>query len=345
MAKTTAVDLEVTPTKAVCRLCGTGFGTHNGYFYRNYGQIYKATGYMHVCKRCVDALYEDYLRESGDTKLACHQVCRKFNIYWNETIYNGVVLGSSTRSMMSGYLTRANIVKYRGKSYDDYLREIGMLWDIPQKRVEEELTPTATVEKPKAVESEPEEEIEVADEIKIAWGIGYTNKQYVEFEERLTYWKDKLMKKNVDPDDIDVDSLLRQIVPCEIDIAKRRAEGLDVDKQVNTLHSLINSAILKPSQKKSDADVSLESTPFGVWLARFENEKPLPKDENESAIKKFVHTWLYGHLGKMLGLRNTYTQLYEDEMERLRVERPEYADEEDDIILTDVFGDEVFENE
>lgn len=335
--------LEVNASSTVCRLCGTAYRGNKGYFYASYGQIYKGTGYMTVCKTCVDALYEDFLRECGDPRTACHAVCRKFNILWDEGVFNGVVLGSSLRTVMSLYMQRINVVKFRGKSYDDYLRSVGMLWDIPHI-AEEEPAPSPEVEEPEVDESEPEEEIEVADEVKIAWGVGYTNKQYIEFEDRLRYWKKKLKKKNVDPDDIDVDSLLRQIVPCEIDIAKRRAEGLDVDKQVNTLHSLINSAILKPSQKKSDADVSIENTTLGVWISRFENERPLPEDENKSELIKFVHTWMFGHLAKMVGLRNSYTQMYEDEMEKLRVAKPEYIDEEDDALITAAFEDGVFDD-
>lgn len=342
--------IEFSPTVAICRMCGTGYGKLNGYFYRCYNQVNKGNGYLPVCKNCVDNLYEDYLRECKDPRLACHQICRKFNVYWSEEIYDGVILGSSTRSVVSGYLTRANVVKYRGKSYEDYLKEIGMLWDIPvEKETEDEDEPAPPVVEESAdasevIEEEKDDDIEVADKIKEFWGIGFTNRQYLELDTRRKFYVKELKKENVNTDDVAVSALLRQIVALELEINRDRAEGKDVDKKVNTFNNLVNNALLKPSQKKSEADISMENTPFGIWIARFENERPLPKDENEPAIKKFVHTWLYGHLGKMLGLRNTYTQLYEDEMERLRVERPEYADEDDDIVLTDILGDEVFDD-
>ncbi len=340
--------LEVTPSAAICGLCGTAYGKTNGYFYRNYSQIYKNNGYMTVCKTCVDNLYEDFLRECGDVRLACHQVCRKFNIYWNEEAFEGVLKGSTTRTVMAGYLTRVNVIKHRGKSYDDFLREISQLYNVPVRPGEK------TKEEVEEVKEEPEEILPAIDEdelievdegIKAAWGVGYSNKQYLELEERRLFWVADLKQRGVDTDDVSVAALLRQIVATELEINRDRADGKDVDKKVNTLASLVNSAILKPSQKKNEADISMEQTPFGVWINRFENERPLPKDENEPVIKKFIHTWLYGHLGKMLGLRNSYTQLYEDEMERLRVERPEYADEDDDIVLTDIFGKEVFEDD
>lgn len=341
--------LEVKPSVAICRMCGTAYGKLNGYFYRCYNQVNKGNGYLPVCKSCVDNLYEDFLRECRDPRIACHQICRKFNIYWNEDIYDGVVLGASTRSVVAGYLTRANVIKYRNKSYEDYMKEIGMMWDIPGDNNFKDSLISSTKDGKSADESEvinkvPDDEIEVADEIRIEWGPGYTNKQYIELEERRKYWVADLKKRNIDTDDINVSSLLRQIVATEIDINYGRANGLDVDKKVNTLNTLVGNAILKPSQKKSDADMSLENVPLGVWINKFENERPLPEDENESVLRKFVHTWMFGHLAKMVGLRNSYTQLYEDAMEELRVEKPEYADEDDDAVITAAFGEDVFED-
>lgn len=40
----------------------------------------------------------------------------------------------------------------------------------------------------------------------------------------------------------------------------------------------------------------------------------------------------------MLGIKNTYCKLYEDEMERLRVERPDLEDEDDEGAFNDIFG-------
>lgn len=45
----------------------------------------------------------------------------------------------------------------------------------------------------------------------------------------------------------------------------------------------------------------------------------------------------------MLGIRNTYCKLYEDEIARLRVERPELEAEDDEGVFNDIFGDDVHE--
>ena len=131
-----AAKVEMHASSTVCRLCGTAYGALNGYFYKCYAQQYKGVGYMSVCKHCVEKLYEDFLRESGDEEAACHQICRKFNIYWNKDLYEAAHRGSPTRTLIVGYLNKVNVVKYQGMSYDDTLKEFGMLWDIPHEEVE-----------------------------------------------------------------------------------------------------------------------------------------------------------------------------------------------------------------
>lgn len=42
----------------------------------------------------------------------------------------------------------------------------------------------------------------------------------------------------------------------------------------------------------------------------------------------------------MLNIRNTYCKLYEDEIARLRIERPDLSDEDDESLFTDIFGDD-----
>jgi len=40
----------------------------------------------------------------------------------------------------------------------------------------------------------------------------------------------------------------------------------------------------------------------------------------------------------MLGIKNTYCKLYEEEMEKRRVERPDLDDEDDEGAFNEIFG-------
>lgn len=198
---------------------------------------------------------------------------------------------------------------------------------------------------------EPTEQVDniVVDEnILRRWGAGYSDSMYIELEDRLNYWMDKLEADGVDTSGIGIQGLLMQIVPTELEINRGRAAGEDVDKKVNTLNTLLGSAMLRPNQRKSsEQDSGLENTPLGVMGWIIEERRPIPEPDPEfrdvNGIKKYVHTWVYGHLAKMVGLKNAYTKMYEDEIERLRVEKPEYTD--DDEIISSYFSGEDSEDE
>ena len=40
----------------------------------------------------------------------------------------------------------------------------------------------------------------------------------------------------------------------------------------------------------------------------------------------------------MLGIKNSYCKLYEDELAKMRIERPEFEDEDDETMFNDIFG-------
>ena len=42
----------------------------------------------------------------------------------------------------------------------------------------------------------------------------------------------------------------------------------------------------------------------------------------------------------MLNIKNSYVQLYEDEIAKLRVDHPEYEEDDDETLVYDIFADE-----
>lgn len=315
---------------SICRMCGTAYNKLTGYFYKSYAQLYKGNGYMPYCKNCVDNLYQNYLAQCKDQRLAIKQVCRKIDLYWNEMVYGIATRREDSRTVLAAYISAINVYKYSGKSYDDYLNEQEALWSHI----------TDDVDDSSAVEFD-----EVSEEIKEMWGPGYTNSMYIELEQRWKYWIKKLKDEGVDVEPVGTQALLRQIVSMELDINKSRTAGDDVEKKVNTFKNLLSDAMLKPSQKTgADSDASIESTPLGVWAWRYENKRPLPeideslKDKNK--LRKYITVWFVGHVCKLVGLKNSYSQMYEDEVKRLSVDRIDYDDTSDldDSFLEDLFS-------
>lgn len=345
------MSLELSSSAIVCSKCGTGYGKRNGNFYRCHCQSYKGIGYMTVCKKCMDLVFEQYLAACADTMMAMRQVCRKFDIYWNNTAYEYVFKRNVTKNIVSAYMQKMTNATYIGKSYDDTLADEGTIWDFS---TEEERSKNAARFSSVAQgslfgaedgdgEAEP---ISVPDEIVDFWGPSYTPDMYLELDKRYRYWKNKLKYADDDELDAGIEALIRQICGLEIDINKERSDGKTPDKLVSTLNNLIGSAQLKPDQKKDDISKADANTPFGVWIRRWEDERPIPEVDpslkDVDGIVKYITTWFLGHLAKMLGVKKAEVKMYEQEIERLRVERPEYNEEDDEELITDIFSDATY---
>ena len=324
------MSIELSSDRAICGRCGTAYGRRKGNFAVSYAKSHRGIGYLPICKNCLEDLFNTYLAQCEDTKKVVRQMCRKLDLYWSEHVYEMSINKSATRTVMTTYLAKLNTNTYAGRSYDDTLSEEGILWSFDKTDSITEPIQTDIVE-------ECDDEEDVSEETKLFWGAGYTPSMYRQLDERLAYWKSGL------PEDIDSDigaeAIIKQICFLVIDINRERAKGKNIDKLVSAFNTLIGSLNLKPSQKKEDLDSSITNTPLGVWLYRYENERPLPKVEDENAIRKTVFTWM-GHVCKMLGKKNAYVKLYEDEINRLRVERPEFEDDDDEEFMMDLITSE-----
>ena len=331
--------LEMETDRVICSRCGKTYTKRKGNFKVSYAACHKGLGYIPICSDCIDSMYNTYLAQCNNAKDAVRQMCRKLDLYWNESAFEAIAKKSTMRTLMSQYIQRINTMSYAGKSYDDTLSNEGTLWSFTeQEHVEQPVVPV----RQKAEEDEASDLDDIPDEVITFWGSGYTAEMYLELEQRRSYWMSRLPEGT----DIDIgtEALIRQICPLELDINRYRAAGRDVDKLVANLDKLIGSAGLKPGQKKQeDADVALTNTPLGVWLYRYENKRPLPEVDEElkdvNGIRKYVFTWM-GHLCKMLGLKNAYSQLYEDEIARLRVDKPEYDGDDDELLFMEALPDE-----
>lgn len=325
--------IEMSSDVAICSRCGKKYSRRKGYFPVSYAVLHKGIGHIPVCKECIDTMYNTYLAQCNNAKDAVRQLCRKLDLYWSESVYDLVQRKSTTRSMMTQYIAKINTVSYAGKSYDDTLSEEGTLWNFTPEINEEsvevtDVTPIETVE------------VETPEEIIAFWGSGYSDEMYRELEQRRQYWMSKF------PEGIELDvgteALIRQICSLELDINRDRIAGKSVDKSVNALNNLLGSANLKPAQQKADGDNAQENTPFGVWIRRWETQRPVPDPDPEledvDGIVRYISIWFLGHLCKMLGIKNTYCKLYEEEIAKMRVDRPEYEDEDDETMFNDIFG-------
>jgi len=261
-------------------------------------------------------MFEEYRETLGD-RGAVRRLCMKFDLYWNDAIFNSASSSDNTRSIIRSYIGKTNLYRYVNKSFDDTLdEEKAVLGDSGQEGTE-----TGQVN---------------PDVIRF-WGAGYTPDFYEELQRRYQDWTG-----GAEIQEPNKRSLYRQICLLEATIARDGAQGKPINLNVGALNNLIGSMNLKPAQQKEETDTELEKMPLGVGIQKWEYSRPLPETPPElrdvRGTVRNISTWFLGHLCKMVGVKNGYSKLYEDAMEKLRVKRPEGGELDDDEMLMDYCG-------
>ena len=330
------------PNVYCCR-CGTAYNKQAGFFTVSHSPLYRGSGYLPFCNNCVDKMFEQYKTELGDERKAAYRMCMKMDLYWNEDAYATVEKTAGAYSRIRRYVSSMNLNRYIDKTFDDTIAEEEI--KVRQSAIlsaDNNAEEMEAVPAPDDTPEEPEPEIEIPESTRAFWGPGYTPEMYLELDERKRYWLAGYPEGYMM--DIGEEAIIRQICNLEIDINHDRAAGKDTDKKINTLNTLIGSMNLKPTQKKAvDVDPGLDSMPFGVGIWKWENTRPVPETDPEfkdvNKIVWYITVFFLGHLCSMIHIKNTYCKMYEDEIKKLRVERPEYDDEDDEAVFNAAFAE------
>lgn len=308
-----------------CCRCEKLYKRQKANFPASQSTLYKGNGgYLTICNNCMDELFEHYKAALGDEQEAIRRLCLKFDIYWNPEIYSMLNKTSTSQSRVRAYISKTNLYKYIGKTFDDTLDE-----ECAQA-LEEEKQQNAIIRSVEPVYDDEKDEIVVDEDIVQYWGTGFTPDMYIELEGRRNYWLSQYPPGTVlDPGE---EGILRQICNLEISINQDRAAGKPIGKSVNALNTLFGSMNMKPSQKKETEE---NYVPFGVEIARFEDGDPIPEPDKEfkdvDGMRHNILTWFLGSLCKTAGIKNQYSQMFEDEISQYTVERPKYEESDEDV--------------
>lgn len=316
-------------TEFYCCRCQKRYKRQKANFPASQSSLYKGNGgYLAICNNCVDELFEHYKAALGNEADAIRRICLKFDIYWNPEIYAMLNKASTSQSRVRAYISKTNLYKYIGKTFDDTLDE-EYANSLDEETSEEQAYTESIVKNIEPVYDE-EKEVVVDENIIQYWGTGFTPEMYLELESRRNYWLSQYPEGTVlNPGE---EGILRQICNLEISINQDRAAGKSIEKSVNALNTLFGSMNMKPSQKKETKENYI---PFGVEIARFEDGDPIPEPDKDfqdvDGLRHNILTWFLGSLCKTAGIKNQYSQMFEDEIGKYTVERPKYDDTDDDI--------------
>lgn len=306
-----------------CQGCGRLFSKQRVNFPVVGSHLYAGNNhYLSWCSRCIETYLKQYMDDLGMTEAqAIKRLCSKFDIYWNEQIYNALPTPSpNTPSRLRAYISKTNLAQYAGKTFDDTLIEEGIL------KKERVLPDMEELDRGKKI---------TPDMVRF-WGKGRDPGDYIELQDRY----DNLASEyTVDTPASKI--LLKQACLSEYEIDQLQLAGKSFEKQQASLVNTLGSLNLKPSQIKKDEENSgLENLTLGVGIQHWEYTRPIPEPDpswcDVDGIIKYVITWFMGTLCNMLGIENKYNKYFQEELSKLRVHHQEYEDEEDEEIITDI---------
>lgn len=104
---------------ACCR-CNEHFNSMTQ-FYKSYSELYARTGYLPICKNCLNKLFDSYIQKYGDARKAMQRICMAFDLYYNDSIFD--TCDDGTSAMLGNYIKRLNMVQYKGRTFSTSLDE------------------------------------------------------------------------------------------------------------------------------------------------------------------------------------------------------------------------------
>lgn len=313
----------------VCCSCGKAYDRQDRNFSASQSPLYAGNGYrLPICRHCIDKLFAHYTEILGDEESAIRRICSKFDIYYNPTLAEASRKISYDRSRVQCYISRANLMQYKGKTYDTTLDEEGRYIITSMEDLHEQNSRLAEDEGDEGA-APPAAPIVSQEDIK-RWGFGKEPKDYQWLNDKY----DEMRSTNV----IDTtmrDELVRDYCVQKLLQQSALSEGkIDLyNKLADTAQKTLDRANLTP--KIEDAADKAGEKPLGVMIQMFEKENPIPEPRPEwrdvDGIVRLFTVYFLGHLMKMMGLKNRYAALYEAEMDRYRAELPamQEADDED----------------
>lgn len=312
-------------------MCGTTYRKQKGNFPFSQSVLYQSNNrYAPVCYECADKMFNNYYGLTGDRREAMKRICLKFDIYWNAEIFDLADSCGATQnlSFVRQYITKSNLFKYKDKTYDDTINDD---IDSLSKGNVMQFAPVNIEEHIAGMETPSQEMVEF-------WGEGLEADMYFDLDRRYQKWT-----RNLDqPVSAAAEALYKQICISEMRINKGVLDSKGIEAAQKSIIDSLGALNIRPDKVVVDTtDEDFDNAPFGVLIRIKENTapipKPLPELEDVDGLRKYISVWFLGHLCKMLGIRNGYSKMYEDEMERLRVTKPEMVDEDEDSPYNDIF--------
>ena len=313
-----------------CLHCGRVLGIKE--FYESTSVFYKDYGKLPYCKECIEEFYYKFLDEYkkvnylNPERKAVERVCMSLDFYYSDKIFDNAIKEYSDKretSIMVFYCKHVKLNQYRNKNYDTTILE----------RFEQTKKEAFIMSSYKEKEAEDNEIIEKA---KRFFGSGFEANDYLYLQEQYDDWVTRHECQTKTQEE-----LFKQICFTQLKLLKADRLGEDTRDLNKTYLELLSANKLQP--KQNAGETMADNQTFGTLIDKWENTRPIPEvDEDLRDVDKiglYIDTFFKGHLSRTMGIKNAFSNLYNEYMKKYTVEKPEYEDDSDGEALFDaVFG-------
>lgn len=318
LAKPT-LPVEPAPRIWRCTRCGKERQEANRgrFFFSSRSELYKGNdGYMHICRSCQKELFKLYYEETQNLLEATHIMCQKLDLYYDEGFVGAHNGGVSLDGFWGTYMKNISLPQCRYKTYEDYRREQRNKVVIDSKE--------------RLIEAK-ENGLLVTDKAVDFFGVGFTPQDLQFLVDDYNDWITRHECNTKAQEEVFKDLAVANL--------KKRSAAAKNDQKayesaVNTFQKVLETANLQPKQTKGVDTTIAEANTLGTLIEKWENDNPIPETDPEfedvDGIKKYINVWFFGHLCKMLGIKNDAAAEYEREKAKYDVVKPAELDDDDD---------------
>ncbi len=308
----------------MCPMCGDFIKSDTGFYMdKKY-----ATDRFPICKQCLLAMVEQRKNkndksEPNETKESVQRVLQLMDRIYDDAFYNECVKGATDEvnekmrhSAFATYITSiASLPQWKGKTWKDS--------DFGDSAVSIDEEETRIIQK-------------TVKAGKKRFGNNYSDEDLMFLENEYQDWITRYECNTKAQEEVFENLSLLKLLKKKAIMSGASTKDLDKQQQ-----DWLDAGKLKP--KQNSTDTLSDAQTFGTLLQKWEETRPLPDIDPEledvDKVGLYIDTFFRGHTAKMLGIKNTFTHLYEKIMKKYTVNKPQYDDEEDsEMIFEKIFG-------
>ena len=304
----------------LCPKCGEFISRSNFYTSAEY-----AIGVYPECKKCILSEVEQRKNKNdkpNETKESVKYMLQKMNLPYIDDLYESCckdvadsVNEKNRKSPFLAYLVPIkSLPQYKNKTYADSEFELGVITDEEETKINAKTIKNG----------------------KKRFGTGYSNEDYMFLENQYQDWITRYECNTKTQEEI-----FERLSFKKWEINKATKSGQSTKDLDKTYQELMTTANIAPRQTGMDAMADAQT--FGTLIQKYEETRPLPEIDPEledvDKIGLYIDSFYRGHMSKMLGLKNRFSNIYERVMEKFTVKPPEYDEETDsEILFEKIFG-------